>query len=184
MKKKLYRNTAFLSLLCALTVLFTKCQKKSDEPGSKNQQTTESSLATSKNNPADVASALCTPTGSNHYITKDVAKKMIDKYQEAVRRGTVSSTVTTAGWTNAETFTGNDVRRLLAQPNCCNFRIYYGLGVTDNRMHAILVGTAPGGYDLFSYSPTVTAAAATEPPPIIIEAALPCPQICIGVYPN
>jgi hypothetical protein len=125
----------------------------------------------------------CSGSITNHVISLASAKAMIDKYQVAVKNRAVAGIYDRGGWVRSETFPAEYVRMVLAQPNCCSFRIYNGIG-DDNMQHTILVGVDKQGRDILfsSYNALANTNADPPPPGMILNAAVPCPNFCFGNY--
>jgi hypothetical protein len=166
--------------------LITNCQKKEET------QTEEPNKVAANISSAAAAVITCSGSAVNHIITFAEAKRMIDAYQNAVKNRAVASIYDAGGWVKSETYAAEYVRMLLAQPNCCSFRVYNGIG-SDNMQHCILVGVDKLGRDILfttanplasANSPNIASGTAGDPPPppMILNAALPCPSVCPGTY--
>jgi hypothetical protein len=183
MKNNSLPSKALWTTLLIIVFVFSLCQKKETIQTEKKDMINLNKFGASTD--LDAASVACTGTGINHFITYDVAKKMIDKYQAAVKNRSIGALLTNnAGFIYSETFSGDAIKTIIEQVNCCMFRSYNGIG-TDNKLHIIFVGTNTSGQDIFSAPSQLSTANTTaiEPvPPLIVETGLPCPNFCGGTY--
>jgi hypothetical protein len=104
---------------------------------------------------------------SAHQISYEQAKSLVDRYR--VRR----PVMTTTGYENSlpysETFDAKEVQRLLDQPGCVSFRIYYGMN-EEVAVCLILVGVNDKGEDIIQ-TPQGNEA-------VILEYGVLCPPKC------
>ncbi len=98
-----------------------------------------------------------------HFISKDVAKKMIAVYKEHKNR--VTDIKAKEIFALTESFDAEAFRILLAKPGCKRVRIYYGMS-DDLRLHAIIVGVDANNADM------------TDGEASIMERGVVCPPLC------
>jgi hypothetical protein len=168
--------------LLVATIVLGSCQKQSaqNETASNPLNARSSEFKTETD-----GATVCSGTGLNHFISLGEAKKMIDRYQIAVRNRTAAAIYNEGVWVNAETYSGDAIQKILSQPGCCKFRIYNGIG-DDKMQHLIIVGTNPAGEDILYRSSLAIGTASTnagdDPPPLIVNTGMPCPVVCGGTY--
>jgi hypothetical protein len=175
MKKNYVKNLMTAGLLLGIIVI-NSCQKtEKSQTGENGKEIT-----------VDLKSAViptCSGSTTDHVISLDKAKAMIDKYQVAVKNRLVANLYDKGAWVKSLTIPAEYVRMLLAQPNCCSFRIYNGIG-DDNMQHIILVGVDKLDRDILytSFNSFANTNASPLPPGMILDELKPCPDICIGNY--
>jgi hypothetical protein len=175
MKQNYVKSLMAVSLVLVLFAI-NSCQK------SEKSQTSENGKEITMDLKGAVITT-CSGSTTDHVISLASAKAMIDKYQVAVKNRTVASLYDKGQWVTSETFPAEYVRMLLAQPNCCSFRVYNGIG-SDNMQHIILVGVDKLGRDIIysSYNILANTNGDVLPPGMILNAGIPCPAACPGNY--
>lgn len=74
-----------------------------------------------------------------------------------------------------ETFSADAIKEILAQPDCVNFRVYFGMD-EQLKVHSILVGADSSGKDILPS--TLTQNLSESDPDIIMEKGTRCPVDC------
>lgn len=186
--QKIFRNCVIIAL-----VLFTHSCKRNtiqEETETKSAGNTANTAMRLVNNAVEPTTSACGVSSTNHFISLQYARQLVNNYQIASRTpGRVCQLFDQGGWVLSETFPAAVIQAILSQPGCCRFRIYNGID-TDKRLHLVIVGVNSMGRDVLRSTLTGPAASNTnEPLPdnpddlnLIVEMGVPCPQACDGNY--
>lgn len=119
-------------------------------------------------------SSLTTPT-EKHSISLELAIEMTTRFRNEKDNILLDQYRESDILPICETYDKDAVMKLLLQPSCESFRIYYGMDA-DLKLHAILVGADANGADILTglTEPSLS----DEEPGVLLEDGARCPHDC------